>query len=59
MKFEMPISANTGTTYVLTQIMNNKKRNWRIVEFVFDSNYRLQEIVETNPIAKETKFMKQ
>jgi hypothetical protein len=59
MKFENPIFTNSKTTYVLTQIMNNKKRNWRIVEFAFDNNYRLQEIMETNPITMETKFMTQ
>jgi hypothetical protein len=59
MKFENPISSNSKTTYVVTQIMNNKKRNWRIVEFAFDNNYRLQEIKETNPITMETKLMTQ
>ena len=59
MKFENPTSANSTTTYVLTQIMNNKKRNWRIVDFAFDNNYRLKEIKETNPIIKNTKLVTQ
>lgn len=54
MKFESPMFSNGSTTYILTQTFNKKKRNWRSVEFNFNSNFQLTEIKEVNFVSQST-----